>query len=59
MDSELKATLHQELVSNCIVRTCYNCELRDGEKCSLAPTYTLPVKVIIFGCPKWIPFIPF
>lgn len=59
MNSEQKETLHQALVRDSIVRTCLNCEMFENEKCLLAPTFKLPAKVIVFGCPKWTMSIPF
>lgn len=61
MNSEQSNRLHRELITSCIIQTCLNCEYFDEkpERCSLAPTYPLPAKVVVFGCPKWIPLIPF
>jgi len=46
MNSDIKATLHEELVKNCIVRSCLNCENFNDktERCELAPAYPLPAK---------------
>jgi len=61
MSSELKKTLHEELVKASIVRSCLNCEnfKEEDERCSLAPSYPLPAKVVVYGCLKWIMVIPF
>jgi len=59
MTSEQRKALHEELVKHAVVTSCLNCEMFEKEKCLLAPTFQLPAKVIVFGCPKWIMLIPF
>jgi len=57
---EQECKLHEELIYCGIVRSCLNCELfnRDLETCQLAGARP-PVKVVVFGCPKWTLDIPF
>lgn len=52
--------VHQKLVDNFILRTCLNCECFDphGETC-LQFRVKPPAKVLVFGCEKWLPDIPF
>ena len=61
MNLQQSKLLHEELVKTCTIQTCLNCEnyLEKAERCTLAPAYSLPAQVIVFGCPKWIPMIPF
>lgn len=61
MSSDTEQLLHEELIKNCVIRSCINCTnlVKLTERCSLAPTYHLPMKVIVFGCPKWIVDLPF
>lgn len=61
MNSEVSKHLHKELIEHGIVQSCLNCENfnEDSEKCSLAPAFALPAKVVVYGCSKWIILIPF
>lgn len=53
--------LHQELIQSGIVASCVNCENwhEPTERCALAPQAPVPIKVVIFGCSKWLQVIPF
>lgn len=59
MNSEQRKALHEEMILHAVVSSCLNCEQFDKEKCQLAPTYNLPAKVVVYGCPKWTMMIPF
>jgi hypothetical protein len=61
MNSEDTKKLHEALVYDCIIRTCLNCEFfnKEAERCGNFPASPVPAKVLVFGCPQWMPFIPF
>jgi len=52
--------LHKELLSNFIVHSCINCDdfNEANETCSQV-NQRPPAKIVVFGCPKWTPSIPF
>jgi hypothetical protein len=61
MSSDTEQLLHEELIKNYVIRSCINCSnfIKLTERCTLAPTYGLPAKVVVFGCPKWDMDLPF
>lgn len=57
---QIKPVLHQQLVHQQLVHSCLNCLEFDEEKeqCSIV-NVTPPAKILVYGCPKWTPTIPF
>ncbi len=58
--NELRTAFHQSLVHAHIVHSCVNCMdfNHQDETCELAKVRP-PANVVVFGCPKWTPDIPF
>lgn len=58
--NELRPAFHQSLVRAHIVHSCVNCMdfNHQNETCELANARP-PANVVVFGCPKWTPDIPF
>jgi len=52
--------LHWQLVVREVVTSCLTCDCfaEDTEICSLAMARP-PARVIVIGCTKWVPQIPF
>ena len=57
---EVRPILHQQLILQQVVKSCLNCEEFDNEKdqCVIV-NVTPPAKILVYGCPKWTPSIPF
>lgn len=57
---ELRPAFHQALVRAHIVHSCVNCMEfnHEAELCDLAKAKP-PTNIVVFGCPKWTPDIPF
>lgn len=57
----MRTQFHKELVQDLVVQSCINCENWDekAEGCTLAGGQRPPAKVVVYGCPAWVPYIPF
>ena len=57
---EVRPVLHKQLILQQVVHSCLNCEEFDEEKdqCIIV-NLTPPAKILVYGCPKWTPSIPF
>ena len=57
---QIRPILHQQLIKQQVVHSCLNClEFDDETEHCTVVNVTPPAKVLVYGCPKWTPDIPF
>lgn len=59
-NNEEAVKFHKELVENCVLRSCLNCEYWLSSAGTCIPANARPpVDVIVFGCDNWARNLPF